>query len=139
MAQSNSVTLSPAPSVDSQASSPQHAENQSINPLAFHSVFGNGSNGSGSNQSDSDEDSYMEQKYQDNGHQSSPPNTPGIHSMPMQIPLGHPPKSPKDVKEINIGAFRPLAREFFPVDSPEPNTSKFYFDFQSNYIKFIFL
>lgn len=129
MAQSNSVTLSPAPSVDSQASSPQHADTQ--NQLVYgHSVFGNGSNGSGSNQSDSDEDSYQDQKYQDNGqngHSGSPPNTPGIHPMNQQLSQGPPPKSPKDMKDISssVGAFRPIAREFFPVDSPEPNTSKF--------------
>lgn len=128
LAQSNSVTLSPAPSVDSQASSPQHADTQ--NQLVYgQNMFGNGSNGSnGSNQSDSEEDSYQDNKYHDqNGHSGSPPNTPGIHSVPQLIPQGPPPKSPKDVKDITssqIGAFRPVAREFFPVDSPEPNTSK---------------
>lgn len=134
MIQNNSVTLSPAPSIDSQASSPQHADTQ--NQLTYgHTTFST-SNGSGSNQSDSEEDSYQEQKYQDmqNGHSSSPPNTPGVHALSQQMPQGQPPKSPKedfkdfkDFKDIasKVAAFRPVAREFFPVDSPEPNTSKF--------------
>lgn len=136
MAQSNSVTLSPSPSVDSQAGSPQHADTQ--NQINYgHNVYGNGSNGSGSNQSDSDEDSYQDVKYQispQNGHSSSPPSTPSAVHMSVVQQLSQAqqaqPKSPKDVKQdikdisLTLGAFRPVPREFFP-DSPEPNTSKF--------------
>lgn len=118
MAQSNSVTLSPAPSVDSQAGSPQHAENQ-------HTVFGhsnmfssNGSNASGSNQSDSDEDSFPDVK----GNSTSPPNTPSAYALAPLLPY-MPPKSPKEAAS-SPGVFK---REFFPNESPEPNTSKFAF------------
>lgn len=126
MAQSNSVTLSPSPSVDSQAGSPQHADSQ--NQANYANNFGNGSNGSGSNQSDSDEDSYQDIKYQisPNNHNSSPPSTPSAIPMSVvqQMAQGQPPKSPKEMKEIslNVGAFRPVPKEFF--DSPEPNTSE---------------
>ncbi|XP_017774705.1 PREDICTED: ets DNA-binding protein pokkuri [Nicrophorus vespilloides] len=111
MAQSNSVTLSPAPSVDSQAGgSPQHAENNAPPHLFTHSIFGGssgGSNGSGSNQSDSDED-YSDKM----GQNMSPPNTPSAYSL-MHPNIPHfAPRSPKEVK-----------REFFPNESPEPNTN----------------
>lgn len=112
MAQSNSVTLSPAPSVDSQAGSPQHAENQ--HTVFGHSVFSsNGSNASGSNQSDSDEDSYPE------GKNGSPPNTPSAYALAPLLPY-MPPKSPKEAASSPM-----FKREFFPNESPEPNTSKF--------------
>lgn len=116
MSQSNSVTLSPAPSVDSQAGSPQHTE---PTPVTFnHSIFtsSGGSNGSGSNQSDSDEDSYVDVK---NGQLSSPPNTPTVYS--LAPPLPH--TAPRSPKETMSPSFK---REFFPSDTPsEPNTSKF--------------
>lgn len=114
MAQSNSVTLSPAPSVDSQASSPQHADSQNFT----HSIFSmNGSNGSGSNHSDSDEDDKK-------GFNASPPNTPSAFSLMPQMPY-LPPRSPKEPLS-SPGAFKTTGREFFPNDSPEPNTSEFF-------------
>lgn len=118
MAQNNSVTLSPAPSVDSQAGSPQHQENQHT---FNHSIFGSssGSNGTGSNQSDSDEESYGDKHLQN----SSPPNTPSAYSLapPLQYP---PPRSPKEA--ASSPAFKTVGREFFPSDTSEPNTSKNY-------------
>lgn len=126
MAQSNSVTLSPAPSVDSQAGSPQHAENTQQTPYG-HSIFGNGNasngSGSGSNQSDSEED------FPDNGknaQNTSPPNTPTGYSFPHPVTYSSvPPKSPK-LEALSSPAFnKTVAREFFPNESPEPNTSKF--------------
>jgi ETS translocation variant 6/7 len=115
MAQSNSVTLSPAPSVDSQAGSPQHADN----PQTFgHSIFSmGGSNGSGSNPSDSDEDGYDK-----TGQSGSPPNTPSAYSLPPPLPTMAP-RSPKEVAG-SPGMFKAVGREFFPNESPEPNTSK---------------
>lgn len=116
IAQSNSVTLSPAPSVDSQAGSPQHAE------LNNQQIFGrtvvgtsSGSNASGSNQSDSEEENYPDIK---NGTQSSPPNTPSAYSLVAH--LQHvPPVSPK---EASSPGFK---KEFFHSETPvESNTSK---------------
>lgn len=116
MAQSNSVTLSPAPSVDSQAGSPQHAENQQ-NGFGQSMMFSsNGSNGS--NPSDSDEDSFGDGK--NAGNSTSPPNTPSAYAMAPLLPYSMPPKSPKEAAS-SPGAFK---REFFPNESPEPNTSK---------------
>lgn len=113
MSQSNSVTLSPAPSVDSQAGSPQHTE---ATAAFSHSIFGGsgGSNGSGSNQSDSDED------FVDVKNHSSPPNTPSVYS--LAPPGAHTaPRSPKDPQPSNGTGFK---REFFPSDPPtEPNTN----------------
>lgn len=115
MAQSNSVTLSPAPSVDSQAGSPQHADTQTFG----HSIFSTGaSNGSGSNPSDSDEDGYEK-----NGQNGSPPNTPTAYSLPPPLTHGAP-RSPKEVAG-SPGVFKTVGREFFPNESPEPNTSKY--------------
>lgn len=123
MAQSNSVTLSPAPSVDSQAGSPQHAENNQQTPYG-HSLFGSGSgsNGSasGSNQSDSDEDSFPDSGK--SAQNNSPLNTPSAYSLAPPMPYTVPPKSPKDV--ASSPNFKTMAREFFPNESPEPNTSK---------------
>ncbi|KAJ8912143.1 hypothetical protein NQ315_013192 [Exocentrus adspersus] len=112
MTQSNSVTLSPAPSVDSQAGSPQHADSQNFS----HSIFNvNSSNGSGSNPSDSDED-VVDKK----GYNSSPPNTPSAYSIIHQVPY-IPPRSPKEAA-LSPGVFKTSGREFFPNESPEPNT-----------------
>lgn len=122
MAQSNSVTLSPAPSVDSQAGSPQHADNTNQTTYV-HSMFGSSqSNGSGSNQSDSDEDSYQVGSPQNIKQSGSPPSTPGIHGVSASLPQTQMPRSPKDIPS-GVGAFQPVAREFFPVESPEPNTN----------------
>ncbi|CAH1985527.1 unnamed protein product [Acanthoscelides obtectus] len=124
MAQSNSTTLSPAPSVDSQAGgSPQHGEGGTFQNGNSASAFGGGINasgsgsGSGSNHSDSDEDG-MDKK----GYSGSPPNTPSAYSFMPQMPY-MPPRSPKDYKEsVSSPSFKTGAREFFP-DSPEPNTN----------------
>ncbi|XP_076252764.1 ETS variant transcription factor anterior open isoform X2 [Rhynchophorus ferrugineus] len=119
MAQSNSVTLSPAPSLDSQSGSPNHPDT----PMSFsHSIFstnGGSSNGSGSNPSDSDEDDkFIESK---NGYMGSPPNTPGYMNIP-QMPFLTP-RSPKQMESLSSpGLYK---REFFSsnTDSSEPNTN----------------
>lgn len=83
---SNSVTLSPAPSIDSQAGSPpQHPETvQNV----FSHQNGN-SSGSGSNQSDSDDDSnnYPEgaKILAQNLQQQSPPITPITKDAPSLV------------------------------------------------------
>lgn len=121
MAQSNSVTLSPAPSVDSQSGSPNHPDA----PMSFgHSIFsanGSSSNGSGSNPSDSDEDDkFMETK---NGYLGSPPNTPSYMNIPQMSFLT--PRSPKQME--GVGSPGLYKREFFGSgDGSEPNTSKFF-------------
>lgn len=120
MAQSNSVTLSPAPSVDSQSGSPNHPDA----PISFgHSIFstngGSSSNGSGSNPSDSDEDDkFTEHK---NGYLSSPPNTPSYMNMPQMSFIT--PRSPKPMEGVSSpGLYK---REFFGSgDASEPNTSR---------------
>ncbi|XP_044737327.1 ets DNA-binding protein pokkuri isoform X2 [Chrysoperla carnea] len=120
--QGNSVTLSPAPSVDSQSGSPQHADNNS-NPPQLPPIFVPKTewtyNGNGSNHSDSDEDSYHENSPQNGHHTESPPNTPNLLAPP---PL----RSPKK-EALTPSSFRPAptaAREFFPSDAPpEPNTN----------------
>lgn len=116
MAQSNSVTLSPAPSNDSQAGSPQHTDNQ--HGYGGQNAFSsNGSNASGSNQSDSDEDSFADSK--NAGSNTSPPNTPSAYALAPLLPY-MPPKSPKEAA-LSPGVFK---REFFPSETQEPNTSK---------------
>ncbi|XP_063236407.1 ets DNA-binding protein pokkuri [Bacillus rossius redtenbacheri] len=103
----NSVTLSPAPSVDSQSGSPQHVEAVG----AAQSYHSSGSNSNGSHQSDSDDDSYQESLQQaapGGGVQgASPPPTPA-------------PLSPG--KEHHATAFRPVARDYY-CDAPETNTN----------------
>ncbi|KAL1509171.1 hypothetical protein ABEB36_003949 [Hypothenemus hampei] len=120
MTQSNSVTLSPAPSVDSQSGSPNHPDASS---LSFgHSIFstnGSSSNGSGSNPSDSDEDDkFTEGK----SSFSSPPNTPSYMNIP-QMPFLTP-RSPKPIEGVSSpGLYK---REFFgngTTESTEPNTN----------------
>ncbi|XP_023030004.1 ETS variant transcription factor anterior open [Leptinotarsa decemlineata] len=113
MAQSNSVILSPAPSIDSQTSSPLHADNQGFG----HSIFNvNGSNGSGSNPSDSDEDNADKK-----GFNGSPPSTPSAYSLMPQIPYLLP-RSPQESASSPI-SYKNSGREFFPSDCPEPNTN----------------
>lgn len=123
---SNSVTLSPAPSVDSQASSPPRQ------PETVQNVFPK-TESSSSNQSDSDEDSYTDptKVVQQNAQNNSPPNTPvtkEVPSLPQQITnvvnswSNHSDKS-SPATPLTPGAFMPVKREFFP-DTPEPNTSK---------------
>lgn len=132
--QSNSVTLSPAPSVDSQGRSPpQHQEQNQI---------GFAQNSSSSNQSDSDEDSYSEKPHsqqhqqhqqQQPEQQASPPLTPLSKEAPLTLSqqISNVVNSWSVQNENNgsnsapstPGAFVPVKREFFP-DTPEPNTSK---------------
>ncbi|PNF14073.1 hypothetical protein B7P43_G03568 [Cryptotermes secundus] len=136
--QGNSVTLSPAPSVDSQSGSPQHADHNAT------SSYHGGSNGSNQS-SDSDEDSYQDSNSGSlpNGgggthhrlaasggsSSNSPPSTPGINvavpSLPQQP---HSPAkeqtSPGANFSTNGNGFRAVTgREFFPTDTPEPNTN----------------
>ncbi|XP_037038868.1 ets DNA-binding protein pokkuri isoform X2 [Bradysia coprophila] len=131
--QSNSVTLSPAPSIDSQGRSPpQHQDQQQVQFVVT-------SLGSQSNQSDSDEDSYSEK--QGSSEQASPPLTPLNKEAPLSLSqqISNVVNS-WSVKNENgawsaknenggsnsapstPGAFAPVKREFFP-DTPEPNTN----------------
>lgn len=139
----NSVTLSPAPSVDSQASSPPRQ------PETVQTVFPKTENSSSSNQSDSDEDSYTDTaKAQQNNNgnsnnlnstqQNSPPITPIGKEPPTSLPqpistnngTNNWNSNQNDTKSpatpLTPGAFMPVKREFFP-DTPEPNTSKLKF------------
>lgn len=102
----NSVTLSPAPSIDSQAGSPGHAE----------------SNQTQIYKSDSDEDNHQ--------GSSSPPATPTALTAQrlseVCVKDQPSPTLPPQMMPLTPGAFRPagnVAREFFPSDSPEPNTN----------------
>lgn len=101
----NSVTLSPAPSVDS-SGSPQRGE--TVNYASAYAPPAPATSAlasSGSNHSDSDEDGQY----------------------------GGPPRSPKDAPMANIAPaihaapqhshYRAQHREFFPSDMPEPNTN----------------
>nr|CAH7768600.1 unnamed protein product [Callosobruchus chinensis] len=152
MAQSNSTTLSPAPSVDSQAGgSPQHGETGNFQNGNSSSMFGAGLTlteavagvgviiriltrmvwirkrspirGVGL------EGHYVIQYnyfFKDQLYIArfigSPPNTPSAYSFLPQMPY-FPPRSPKDHKEsLSSPSFKSTAREFFP-DSPEPNTN----------------
>lgn len=132
--QGNSVTLSPAPSVDSQSGSPQHADHNAT------SSYHGGSNGSNQS-SDSDEDSYQDSSSGSlpiaNGgattqhnmplNGNSPPSTPGVNAAVPQQPPHSPAKeqpSPGANFATNGGGFRTVsAREFFPTETPEPNTN----------------
>lgn len=127
----NSVTLSPAPSIDSQAGSPGHTTNDNNNQ---HHVF---------------KSEFKSESSDDDNQQGSvsPPATPTavaaqrlsevcMKDMPSPTLPPHQLLSP-----LTPGAFRPAggqscssattAREFFPSDSPEPNTSEFIYDCNS--------
>ncbi|XP_046748511.1 ets DNA-binding protein pokkuri isoform X1 [Diprion similis] len=101
----NSVTLSPAPSVDSQAGSPGHAEPQT-------QVY----------KSDSDEDNQT-------GGSNSPPATPtALATQRLSEVCFKDQPSPtftSQMMHVTPGTFRPAGtpREFFPNDAPEPNTN----------------
>ncbi|XP_045480095.1 ets DNA-binding protein pokkuri [Harmonia axyridis] len=110
LAHSNSVTLSPAPSMDSQNSSPQHSDHQTYSHNAFSTTGSNGSN-----PSDSDEE---EKKW----NQTSPPNTPTFTFNTHSVQSG-PPRSPKEPNFSPDSYVRSFGRDFFPNDSPEPNTN----------------
>lgn len=128
--QSNSVTLSPAPSIDSQGRSPpQQGEQQNQASSAFPQT--SASLSSTSNQSDSDEDSYSEKPQM---AQASPPLTPLSKEAPLSLSqqISNVVNSWSIKNEYNSGSssapttpigFAPVKREFFP-DTPEPNTSK---------------
>jgi hypothetical protein len=119
--------------------SPQHADHNAT------SSYHGGSNGSNQS-SDSDEDSYQDSNSGSlpNGgggtqhgiaasggsSSNSPPSTPGINvavpSLPHQPP--HSPAKEQTSPGANFGTngsgFRTVTgREFFPTDTPEPNTS----------------
>jgi len=132
--QGNSVTLSPAPSVDSQSGSPQHADHNAV------SSYHGGSNGSNQS-SDSEEDSNSGTLPNGGGvtqhglppgggsSSNSPPSTPGINSVVPSLPQ-QPPHSPAKEQtspganfSANGSGFRAVAREFFPAETPEPNTN----------------
>lgn len=140
--QSNSVTLSPAPSVDSQGRSPPQQQELAQQAHAFQQ---NATSISSSNQSDSDEDSYSDKPHVQEQQQSSPPLTPlckeSTLSLSQQISNV---VNSWSIHQENFGAglgsnsnlssgsssapttpcnFAPVKREFFP-DTPEPNTSK---------------
>lgn len=108
----NSVTLSPAPSVDSQAGSPGHTEGTQSQ------VY----------KSDSDEDNQQ-------AANGSPPATPtALAAQRLSEVCVKDQPSPtltQPMMPLTPGAFRTnpasAAREFFPSDSPEPNTSKWRF------------
>lgn len=108
----NSVTLSPAPSVDSQAGSPGHTEGTQSQ------VY----------KSDSDEDNQQ-------AANGSPPATPtALAAQRLSEVCVKDQPSPtltQPMMPLTPGAFRTnpasAAREFFPSDSPEPNTSKWCF------------
>lgn len=115
----NSVTLSPAPSIDSQAGSPSHAD------VNQNQVY----------KSDSDEDNQQMGGSSSGTGSSSPPATPTALTAQRlsevcvkdQPSPTLPPHS--SLMPLTPGAFRPTsatgAREFFPNDSLEPNTSEF--------------
>lgn len=108
----NSVTLSPAPSVDSQAGSPGHVDGNQTQ------IY----------KSDSDEDNHQI------GGSNSPPATPtalAAQRLSEVCVKDQPsPTLPSQMMPLTSGAYRQVAantaREFFPSDSSEPNTSSYY-------------
>ena len=125
----NSVTMSPAPSVDSQAGSPpghiqdnhtnnNNNNNNNISQLSQHSnnVY----------KSDSDEENQQ-------AVNSSPPPTPtaiAAQRLSEVCVKDQPsPTLPPKMMPLTPGAYRPSsatqAREFFPNDPPEANTSEY--------------
>lgn len=107
-AQPNSVTLSPAPSIDS-SGSPQRGET-----LGYASAYAPPvpvsaqAASSGSNHSDSDEENHF----------APPPRSPKETSLPSPAPQTH--SAPQHTH------YRAQHREFFPNDMPESNTSKLF-------------
>ncbi|XP_071567709.1 ets DNA-binding protein pokkuri isoform X1 [Temnothorax nylanderi] len=110
----NSVTLSPAPSVDSQSGSPSHATDANQTQVY---------------KSDSDEDNT----HQVSSGNSSPPATPTALTAQrlseVSVKDQPSPTLPHQLMPLTPGAFRSTAasatREFFPSDSSEPNTTQF--------------
>lgn len=106
-AQPNSVTLSPAPSVDS-SGSPQRGETVNYAPTYAPSVPAQAqAASSGSNHSDSDEEAQF----------VPPPRSP------KDVPLTSPAPQTHAAQHSH---YRAQHREFFPNDMPESNTSKFH-------------
>lgn len=107
MAQPNSVTLSPAPSVDS-SGSPQRGDSSNYtNPYAPPTVQTTQQTSSGSNQSDSDEEAQF-----------------GANRSPKDAPLASP--AAQTISTQSHSQYRTQAREFFPSDIPESNTSEYH-------------
>lgn len=104
-AQPNSVTLSPAPSVDS-SGSPQRGESMTYAPAYAPPAPINAQTSSGSNQSDSDEDAQFAQAPRSPKEVAQNSPAPQTHVVPQHT------------------HYRVQHREFFPNDMPESNTSK---------------
>lgn len=106
-AQPNSVTLSPAPSVDS-SGSPQRGDINSYASVYAQPAPAVAQNASsGSNQSDSDEEAQFQ----------PPPQSP--KDAPLASPV-----QPNHLAQQH-SHYRVQHREFFPSDMPESNTSMF--------------
>ncbi|XP_055710211.1 ets DNA-binding protein pokkuri isoform X1 [Phlebotomus papatasi] len=146
---SNSVTLSPAPSVDSQGSPPRQqdgAQAEYTNGSSSsnsNGVVTNGAGSSGSAQSESDEDTFTyggvkREATTSNGNTTSPPVTP-LRKEPPNLPQqinavmnswsnqlteksASAPNTPGAFLPVKTEFF-PVKNEFFPSDSPEPNTN----------------
>lgn len=100
----NSVTLSPAPSVDS-SGSPQRGEAVNYGTAyAPPAPINSATVSSGSNHSDSDEEGQFAP--QPRSPKDAPALTPAVHAQ-------------------QHSHYRTQHREFFPNDMPEPNTSEF--------------
>lgn len=106
-AQPNSVTLSPAPSVDS-SGSPQRGEPVTYAPAYPPQVQPSAQPSSGSNHSDSDEE----------GQFAPTPRSPKDAPLAIPAPQSHPAQQHSH--------YRTQHREFFPSDMPESNTSKYH-------------
>ncbi|XP_065221535.1 ets DNA-binding protein pokkuri [Planococcus citri] len=111
----NSVTLSPAPSVDSQSGSPKQPDQSTSSAFAvtsngnsYRNGVANGTNNSGSNQSDSEVEENA-----DNVHSPT--------SMPLASSTSSPPYSPRPLSKSSSNQI------FFPStdnsNSSEPNTN----------------
>ncbi|XP_012216712.1 ets DNA-binding protein pokkuri isoform X2 [Linepithema humile] len=103
----NSVTLSPAPSVDSQSGSPSHATDANQTQVY---------------KSDSDEDN----NHQVPGGNTSPPATPTAVAAQRLSEVSVKDQPSPTIPLMPLAGFRTTAsaaREFFPSDSPEPNTN----------------
>lgn len=129
---SNSVTLSPAPSTDSQAGSPPQSHTEQVQSTYSHTGSSTSSNGNASNNSDSDED----QQYGDKAPSQSTPSTvaPATHTKHLPPPLVLEPKmlnawslqdqqngTPTPSPSTPSNGMNSIKREFFP-NPPTPST-----------------
>lgn len=119
---SNSVTLSPAPSVDSQAGSPRQPDGTATTTAYpalnnySNSSQSNGGASSGSNQSDSEVEEPAAAAAAAAAPRQPVPPPPTTTTMTAPYPQSPPPHSPLSVK--NVG------HSFFPSEpSTEPNTN----------------